>query len=82
MLATATASVGAARSPLEPVECSLRFDNHADLIYDFQLQTHQRVSWLMDCSEPADGDPDLPDAFGTALLRRIRSRTGSRTPYP
>jgi hypothetical protein len=57
-----------ARSPLEPVACSLRFDNHADLLYEFQLQTHQLVSWLMDCSKPADGDLDLPDAFWHWLL--------------
>ena len=61
-------SWGAVRSPLEPVQCSLRFDQHPHLIYDFEVDTHRLVTWLMDRTEPADGEIDLPDSFWHWLL--------------
>ena len=63
-----TISWGTARSPLESVQCSLRFADHAHLLYDFQVETHQLVTWLMDCTRPDGGELDLPDGFWHWLL--------------
>ena len=56
------------RSPLEATTCRLRFPERSDLLYDFELVTHQLVSWLMDCREEEHGSVDLPDAFWQWLL--------------
>ena len=58
----------AVRSPLETTRCNLRFPERSDLLYDFELVTHQLVSWLMDCREEEHGSVDLPDAFWQWLL--------------
>ena len=53
----------AVRSPMETTTCRLRFPERPDLLYDFELVTHQLVSWLMDCREEEHGSVDLPDGF-------------------
>ncbi|MEC8213946.1 MAG: type IV pilus biogenesis protein EbsA [Cyanobacteriota bacterium] len=58
----------AVRSPLETTRCNLRFPERPDLLYDFELVTHQLVSWLMDCREEEHGSVDLPDGFWQWLL--------------
>ena len=58
----------AVRSPLEVSECSLRFPEIPQLVYDFQVETHQLVRWLMDRNRVDADRDDLPEAFWHWLL--------------
>ena len=56
------------RAPMELTSCGLEFPEKPELHYRFELVTHQLVTWLMDCKEPAGQGLDLPDAFWQWLL--------------
>ena len=55
-------------APLEQLDCQLRFPGHPEGDVDFAVLTHQLVAWLMDCSQPQQSEPDLPDGFWQWLL--------------
>ena len=55
-------------APMEQLDCQLRFPGHPEGDVDFAVLTHQLVAWLMDCSQPQQSEPDLPDGFWQWLL--------------
>ena len=56
------------RAPLEATPCQLRFPDRKEVVYEFELVTHQLVQWLMDCRVTEAGPQDLPDSFWQWLL--------------
>lgn len=58
----------AVHAPLESTSCQMRFPDRTELVYEFDLVTHQLVQWLMDCRLAEDGQLDLPDSFWQWLL--------------
>ena len=50
-------------SPMERLNCQLRFHGHPEGDLDFSVTTHQLVVWLMDCSHLQPSEPDLPNGF-------------------
>jgi len=60
----------AGSSPLERSKCEMSFPGIPEVLYSFNLPTHQLVLWLMDLIQTrADGvEPDLPENFWRWLL--------------
>ena len=55
-------------APLEIAHCELAFPDQPQIIYRFELLTHQLVGWLMDRSHSESTGSDLPDSFWRWLL--------------
>lgn len=57
-------------SPLERSKCDLSFPQIPEVLYSFNVPTHQLVLWLMDLIQSrGDGaEPDLPENFWRWLL--------------
>jgi hypothetical protein len=60
----------AGSSPLELSTCEMSFPRIPEVLYSFNVPTHQLVLWLMDLIQAKvdGGEPDLPENFWRWLL--------------